>query len=86
MSADIGPGTPLIFVGPDVASDPSGLTIDALYFVHDTMPNIVCEVPLVSLKGSPGNFFYYCSCRFKPIGGGELTEEQIDMYKVPEHA
>jgi len=87
--SDLGPGTPLIFVGPDSFDWPSGLTIDALYFVDEVQPSSLfrelagCK-PMVSLKGRPGFHEWYCTCAFRPLGEGEpppADEEEIEPPK-----
>lgn len=81
MSADLGPGTPLIFIGPEFwFMPPTGLTIGAMYFVNDVRPPI-CHAASITLRGEPGNYTEYCSCKFKPVNDGErtLTEEEIDL-------
>ena len=91
---DIGPGTPLVFIGPDSALWPSGLTIDALYFVKEVIPASPIRVlmrcqDMVSLRGDPGFHKSYCLCAFKPLGEGEPPAEETSddtPIKVPEHA
>jgi hypothetical protein len=82
MSTDLGPGTPLIFIGPELAHKPSGLTLEALYFVAGMRPNETCGRTYITLRGSPGNWEWYCICAFRPLGGEEdeviEKEELVD--------
>ena len=80
MSTDIGPGTPLIFIGPEHPLYPSALTIGALYFVASMVPNFPCPMPGVALRDSPGRYKSYCACAFKPFGepDEEMLREELD--------
>ena len=60
---DIGPGTPLIFIGPN-GPIKSGLTVDALYFVENIRE---FESSYVSLRGRPGDYIWYLLEAFRPI-------------------
>jgi len=72
---DVGPGTPLIFIGPEIEDYPSGLTVGALYFVAEVMPGF-CTMARVTLRGGPGYWRAYCLCGFKPLGDpDEILEE-----------
>lgn len=83
----IGPGTPVIFVGPD--DNPpdswfgrSGLTIGALYFVSGFVRCSFLECGCtrsISLRGSPGRWRFYDPCAFKPLNDGESTALEVEV-------
>lgn len=66
----IGPGSPVIFVGPDVPLR-SGLTVGALYFVAEIgRPSVSWpNDDFYRLRDKPGNWIWYCASAFKPLGG-----------------
>ena len=91
---DIGKGTPVIFVGPEDEFDPSGLTLNALYFVeevvdvsHDTECYVCGKSIFLSLRGvtyATHLYELFCVCAFRPLGGD--AEKVLNSVKEMEPA